>query len=119
MKANSIKIKTNVTLVFSVNQALLAAKAGATYVSHFIGRLDDAGYTGMQIACDIVNVFKIYNFRSQLIIASIRNPLHVIDAAKSGAHIATVPFNVLEQTFYHPLTGAGIEKFLKDWESLR
>lgn len=111
-------IKTNVTLVFSVNQALLAAKAGATYVSPFIGRLDDIGHEGMQIVRDMVEVFNIYNFKTEVIVASIRHPLHVIEAAKAGAHVATVPFKVIEKMFKHPLTDIGLERFLDDWEKI-
>ena len=113
------EIKTNVTLTFSVNQALLAAKAGASYVSPFIGRLDDIGHEGMQIVRDIVEVLNIYNFKTEVIVASIRHPLHVIDAAKTGAHVATVPFNVIEKMFKHPLTDIGLERFLKDWEKVK
>ena len=111
-------IKTNVTLVFSVNQALLAAKAGATYVSPFIGRLDDIGHEGMQIVRDMVEVFNTYNFKTEVIVASIRHPLHVIEAAKAGAHVATVPFKVIEKMFKHPLTDIGLERFLDDWEKI-
>ena len=115
---NTRNIKTNVTLIFSVNQALLAAKAGATYVSPFIGRLDDIGHDGMQIVRDMVNIFKLYNFKTEIIVASIRHPLHVIEAAKAGAHVATIPFNVIEKMFEHPLTDAGLERFLKDWKKV-
>lgn len=115
---NTRNVKTNVTLVFSVNQAILAAKAGATYVSPFIGRLDDIGHDGMQIIRDMVNVFKLYNFKTEIIVASIRHPLHVIEAAKAGAHAATIPFNVIEKMFDHPLTDAGLKKFLNDWEKV-
>lgn len=111
-------VKTNVTLVFSANQALLAAKAGATYVSPFIGRLDDAGHDGMQVVRDIVQIFKNYNFKTEVIVASIRHPLHVIEAAKIGVHIATVPFDVLQKMIKHPLTDAGIKRFLEDWEKV-
>ena len=111
-------IKTNVTLVFSVNQALLAAKAGATYVSPFIGRLDDIGHEGMQIVRDMVGVFNTYNFKTEVIVASIRHPLHVIEAAKAGAHVATVPFKVIEKMFRHPLTDIGLERFLDDWKKI-
>ena len=111
-------IKTNVTLVFSVNQALLAAKAGATYVSPFIGRIDDIGHEGMQIVRDMVEVFNTYNFKTEVIVASIRHPLHVIEAAKAGAHVATVPFKVIEKMFKHPLTDIGLERFLDDWEKI-
>ena len=112
------EIKTNVTLAFSVNQALLAAKAGATYVSPFIGRLDDIGHEGMQIVRDMVEIFNIYNFKTEVIVASIRHPLHVIEAAKAGAHVATIPFKVIEKMFKHPLTDIGLERFLEDWKKL-
>ena len=112
------KIKTNVTLCFSPSQALLAAKAGATYISPFIGRLDDVSHVGMDIVRDIKLIYKNYNFRTQIIVASVRNPLHVLDAAKIGADIATVPYKVLMQLVKHPLTDIGIEKFLKDWEKV-
>lgn len=112
-------IKTNVTLAFSVNQALLAAKAGATYVSPFIGRLDDIGHEGMQIVRDTVEIYKLYNFKTEVIVASIRHPLHVIEAAKAGAHVATVPLNVIEKMFKHPLTDIGLERFLNDWERVK
>lgn len=107
-------IKTNVTLVFSANQALLAAKAGATYVSPFVGRLDDIGQNGMELIADIVEIYKNYGFKTEVIVASVRHPIHVHESALIGADIATVPFKVLEQMFRHPLTDAGIEKFLKD-----
>jgi transaldolase len=113
---NEKGIKTNVTLVFSVNQAILAAKAGATYVSPFIGRLDDIGHDGMQIIRDMVQIYKLYNFKTEIIVASVRHPLHVIESAKIGAHVATIPYNVIEKMFKHPLTDNGLEKFLKDWE---
>ena len=113
------EIKTNVTLAFSVNQALLAAKAGATYVSPFIGRLDDIGHEGMQIVRDAVQIFNIYDFKTEVIVASVRHPLHVIEAAKAGAHVATIPFNVIEKMFKHPLTDIGLERFLGDWEKVR
>jgi transaldolase len=108
-------IKTNVTLVFSANQALIAGKAGATYVSPFIGRLDDNGQVGMDLIRDIVQIYKNYSFETQVIVASIRNPIHVIDAAKAGAHIATIPAKVLESMWHHPLTDAGIKKFCEDF----
>jgi len=111
-------IKTNVTLVFSVNQALLAAKAGAIYVSPFIGRLDDIGHDGMQIVREMVDVFNTYSFKTEVIVASIRHPLHVIEAAKAGAHVATVPFKVIEKMFRHPLTDIGLGRFLDDWEKI-
>jgi len=115
---NAKNIKTNVTLVFSVNQAILAAKAGATYVSPFIGRLDDIGHDGMQIVRDMVTIFKEYNFKTEIIVASVRHPIHVIEAAKAGAHVATIPFTVIEKMFTHPLTDAGLEKFLSDWKKV-
>ena len=111
-------IKTNVTLVFSPNQALLAAKAGATFVSPFIGRLDDAGHEGMQIVHDIVQIYLNYAFDTEVIVASVRHPIHVVDAAKAGAHICTVPWKVLQLMVKHPLTDIGIEKFLADWEKV-
>ena len=115
---NEKGIKTNVTLVFSVNQAILAAKAGATYVSPFIGRLDDIGHNGMQIIQDMAQIYKSYNFKTEIIVASIRHPLHVIEAAKTGAHVATIPFGVIDKMFKHPLTDIGLENFLKDWNKL-
>jgi len=111
-------IKTNVTLCFSPTQALLAAKAGATYVSPFIGRLDDISHVGINIIHDIKLIYKNYNFQTQIIVASIRNPLHVLDAAKIGADIATIPYKVLLQLVKHPLTDIGIDRFLKDWEKV-
>lgn len=111
-------IKTNVTLVFSPNQALLAAKAGATFVSPFIGRLDDAGHEGMLIVHDIVQIYLNYAFDTEVIVASVRHPIHVVDAAKAGAHICTVPWKVLQLMVKHPLTDIGIEKFLADWEKV-
>jgi len=110
-------IKVNCTLNFSANQALLAARAGATYVSPFLGRLDDAGNEGMQVVRDIVQIFGNYDeISTQVIAASIRNPIHVIEAAKAGAHVATIPFSVVEQMVKHPLTDVGIKKFLDDWQ---
>ena len=111
-------IKTNVTLIFSANQALLAARAGATYVSPFLGRVDDIGSVGMTLIEEIVDIFDIHGIETEIIAASIRNPLHVIDAARAGCHIATIPYNVLIQMAKHPLTDIGIERFLKDWESV-
>lgn len=110
-------IKTNVTLIFSANQALLAARAGATYVSPFLGRLDDIGQDGMMLIGTIADIFKIHDIKSEIIAASIRSPQHITDAALHGAHIATTPFNVLKQLFNHPLTDKGIEAFLADWET--
>ena len=109
-------IKVNFTLCFSLNQALLAALAGATYVSPFVGRLDDVGHDGMQLVKDMVEVFQHYQFPTQVIAASIRHPQHCVAAAKAGAHIATVPFSVLMQMIRHPLTDAGISRFLADWQ---
>lgn len=109
-------IKTNVTLVFSPNQALLAAKAGATYVSPFVGRLDDISHNGMDLVEQILTIYGNYDFASQVIVASIRNPLHVVEAAMMGAHVATIPFSVIESLSKHPLTDIGIQKFLADWE---
>ncbi|MBI5467935.1 MAG: fructose-6-phosphate aldolase [Deltaproteobacteria bacterium] len=111
-------IKTNVTLVFSALQALLAAKAGATYVSPFVGRLDDISHTGMDLISQILDIYDNYGFASEVIVASIRHPIHVLDSAAMGAHVATIPFKVLEQLSKHPLTDAGIKKFLEDWEKV-
>lgn len=110
-------IKTNVTLIFSSTQALLAARAGASYVSPFVGRLDDIGINGLNIISDIAEIFKIYDIKSEIITASVRTPIHVIEAAKAGAHIATVPYQVIMQMTKHPLTDAGIEKFNQDWKN--
>lgn len=112
-------IKTNVTLVFSANQALLAAKAGATYVSPFIGRLDDRGHVGMDVVREILEIYKNYSFKTEVIVASIRHPIHVIEAAKAGAHVATIPPDVLEKMFKHPLTDEGIQRFLEDWKKVQ
>lgn len=111
-------IKTNVTLIFSANQALMAARAGATYVSPFLGRIDDIGAVGMDLVRDIAMIFDIHGIETEIIAASIRNPIHVLDAAKAGAHIATIPYGVIKQMLKHPLTDIGIERFLKDWESV-
>ena len=108
-------IKTNVTLVFSANQALLAAEAGATYVSPFLGRLDDISQPGIDLIRTIAEIFDIYGYETQIIAASVRNTIHVTDCALAGAHIATVPYKVIEQMTKHPLTDAGIEKFKKDY----
>ena len=108
-------IRTNATLVFSANQALLAALAGASYVSPFVGRLDDAGNDGMQVVADIVEIFAAYGFETQVIAASIRHPMHIVQAALLGADIATVPYAVLMKAIKHPLTDVGIERFLADW----
>lgn len=111
-------IKTNVTLIFSPAQALLAAKAGATYVSPFVGRLDDISHNGMELVAQIVEIYDNYGFDAEVIVASIRNPLHFLEAARLGADVATVPFSVIGQLSKHPLTDIGIEKFLKDWENV-
>jgi transaldolase len=112
-------IGVNVTLIFSAPQALLAAKAGARYVSPFVGRLDDIGHTGMDVVAQILAMLKHYPFATEVLVASIRNPLHVIAAAQMGAHIATVPYNVLEQLLKHPLTDSGLQRFLADWQTLQ
>jgi len=111
-------IKTNVTLIFSPLQALLAAKAGANYVSPFVGRLDDISHEGMDLVEQIVDIYSNYLFETEIIVASVRNPLHVLAAAKMGADIATIPFKVIEQLAQHPLTTAGLDKFLKDWQKV-
>jgi len=117
-RLSGIGIKTNVTLVFSPSQALLAAKAGATYVSPFVGRLDDISHVGMEIVSDMMVIYENYMFETEVIVASIRNPLHVVEAARIGAHIATIPYSVIIQLIKHPLTDIGIQKFLKDWEKV-
>jgi len=109
-------IKTNVTLIFSAAQALLAARAGATYVSPFVGRLDDIGRVGMNLIQEISDMFNVHGIETEIIAASIRNPIHVTDAALAGCDIATIPYKVIEQMLNHPLTTSGIEKFLKDWD---
>lgn len=109
-------IKTNVTLIFSSQQALLAAKAGATYVSPFVGRLDDIGAIGVELISEIANIFGVHNMQTEIISASIRNPIHVSECAMAGSDIATIPFKVLEQMVKHPLTDIGIAKFLSDYE---
>ncbi len=117
-KLSSMGVKTNVTLIFSANQALLAAKAGASYVSPFVGRLDDISHHGMDIVEQILDIYTNYLFETEVIVASVRNPLHVLDAARMGAHIATIPYAVITQLIRHPLTDIGLEKFLKDWEKV-
>lgn len=112
-------IKTNVTLIFSPAQALLAAKAGASFVSPFVGRLDDVGTDGISMVAEVSEIFKIHNIKTEIITASVRNSGHVIAAAKAGSDIATVPYNVFEQMLKHPLTDAGIEKFLNDWAKVK
>lgn len=111
-------IRTNVTLVFNSNQALIAAKLGATYVSPFVGRFDDISEVGMDLVSDLVQIFDNYSFQTQILVASCRNPLHIREAALLGAHVATIPFRVLEQLMKHPLTDIGLERFLKDWEKV-
>ncbi|MBU5215060.1 fructose-6-phosphate aldolase [Heyndrickxia oleronia] len=110
-------IKTNVTLIFSANQALMAARAGASYVSPFLGRLDDIGHNGIELVSTIAEIFETHQINTEIIAASIRHPQHITDAALAGAHIATVPFKVIMQLFKHPLTDKGIEQFLQDWDS--
>ena len=109
-------IKTNVTLIFSATQALLAARAGATYVSPFVGRLDDIGQNGLELIEEISDIFSVSDIQTQIIVASVRNPIHVTQAARLGADIATAPFKVINQMMKHPLTDKGIEGFMKDWE---
>lgn len=111
-------IKTNVTLCFSPSQALLAAKAGADYISPFIGRLDDISQEGMELVRDIKMIYGNYGFKTQIIVASVRNPVHVTEAAKTGADIATIPYSVIEQLIRHPLTDIGVQKFLGDWKKI-
>jgi len=112
-------IRVNVTLIFSPAQALLAAKAGASYVSPFIGRLDDVGQVGMDLIDQIATIFSNYSFDTEILVASIRNPIHVVEAAEIGADVATMPFSVLQQLFKHPLTDIGLAKFLSDWEKTK
>jgi len=112
-------IRTNVTLVFSANQALLAARAGATYISPFVGRLDDEGQDGMALISEIVEIFSNYDFETQILVASVRHPMHVTTAARLGADVATMPFKVMKQLYHHPLTDVGIEKFLADWAKVK
>ncbi|WP_027415238.1 fructose-6-phosphate aldolase [Aneurinibacillus terranovensis] len=111
------KIKTNVTLVFSATQALLAARAGATYVSPFLGRLDDIAQNGLALIADISEIFAMHDIETEIISASVRHPLHVVECAKQGAHIATIPYKIFQQMVKHPLTDSGIERFLADWEN--
>jgi len=108
-------IKTNVTLCFSANQGLVAAKAGATYISPFVGRLDDAGMDGMQVVADLVDIYERYAFPTQVLAASIRHPMHVVEAARLGADVSTMPYKIFQQLFKHPLTDVGIELFNRDW----
>lgn len=109
-------IKTNVTLCFSASQALLAAKAGATYISPFVGRLDDISHDGMELISQIVQIYKNYNYKTEVLVASIRHPLHLVEAALMGADVCTMPFSVIDKLFNHPLTDLGLEKFLSDWK---
>ena len=109
-------IKTNVTLCFSANQALVAAKAGATYISPFVGRLDDIGNPGMDVVSDILEVYQNYGFETQVLAASLRHPAHVLEAARLGAHVATMPIKVVQQLFKHPMTDLGLARFMADWE---
>jgi transaldolase len=111
-------IKTNVTLCFSPTQALLAAKAGGTYISPFVGRLDDISTNGMELIQQIVEIYRNYNFETQVLVASIRNPLHLVEAALIGADVCTIPFDVINKLFNHPLTENGLDKFLSDWKKL-
>lgn len=111
-------IKTNVTLCFSASQAILAAKAGATYISPFVGRLDDISHSGMQLIEQIVTIYDNYGFETEILVASIRHPLHLVEAAEMGADVATIPFGVIKKLFNHPLTDSGLEKFLSDWKTL-
>ena len=112
-------IRVNAILCFSPAQGLLVAKTGATYVSPFLGRPDDIAHGGMDLVGDLVTIYRNYGFRTQVLAASLRHPLHVVDAARTGAHAATMPFNVFEQLFNHPLTERGQEQFLKDWEKVK
>lgn len=109
-------IRTNVTLCFSPNQALMAAKAGAYFISPFIGRLDDISHNGMELIKQVVTIYKNYNYDTEVLVASVRHPLHVVDAAMIGAHICTMPFKVIDQLIKHPLTDIGLERFLADWK---
>jgi transaldolase len=118
-KLNDEGIDTNVTLVFSASQALLAAKAGASYVSPFIGRLDDISNDGMNLIRDIHQIFKNYNYNTKILVASIRHPIHVIESAKSGADVVTLPPDILGKMFLHPLTDKGLKTFISDWENLK
>ena len=115
---SELGIKTNVTLIFSSTQALLAARAGATFVSPFLGRLDDIGQDGMILIEEIVDIFNVHEIKTEIISASVRHPIHVVEAARLGSHIATVPYKVIVQMAKHPLTNEGIDKFLKDWETV-
>jgi len=111
-------IRTNTTLCFSAMQAMLVAKAGGSFVSPFVGRVDDIGYYGMDLISDIKTVYNNYGFKTEIIVASIRNPIHVLESAKIGADVATIPFSIIKQLFKNPLTDIGVERFLKDWEKI-
>lgn len=115
----SEEINVNVTLCFSPNQALLAAKAGATYISPFVGRLDDISTSGMELISRIVQIYRNYNYKTEILVASVRHPLHVVEAALMGADVCTMPFDVINKMFNHPLTDIGLEKFLGDWKKLK
>ncbi len=114
---SSENIKTNVTLCFSPTQALLAAKAGASYISPFVGRLDDISHDGMELISQIIQIYKNYNYKTEVLVASIRHPVHVVEAALMGADVCTIPFSVINRLFNHPLTDIGLEKFLSDWKN--
>ena len=116
---HAMGIKTNVTLIFTSTQALLAAKAGASYVSPFLGRLDDISTDGLNLIEEIMDIFGNYDYDTEVIAASIRHPMHVVECARLGCDIATIPYKVFKQMLHHPLTDSGIEKFLKDWESVK
>jgi transaldolase len=118
-RLRELGIRTNCTLVFSSNQALIAAKAGATYVSPFIGRLDDAGHIGMDVIREILAIYENYGYDTEVIVASVRHPLHVVESAVAGAHVATIPYAVFEKMFKHPFTDQGLKAFLADWEKVK
>jgi transaldolase len=117
-RLSGMGIRTNVTLVFSPSQSLIAAKAGASFVSPFVGRLDDISHVGMDLVSDIIGIYENYLYETEVIVASVRNPLHVVEAARIGAHISTIPYSVILQLMKHPLTDIGLAKFLKDWEKV-
>ena len=118
-KLTSEGIKVNVTLCFSPNQALLAAKAGATFISPFVGRLDDISTSGMQLIEEIVHMYENHGYSTQVLVASVRHPMHVVEACQIGAHVCTMPFKVIDQLVHHPLTDIGLQKFLADWEKMK
>ncbi len=118
-KLSDMGVRTNLTLVFSANQALLCARAGAAFVSPFVGRLEDISEDGIQLVQDIAEIFDIHDIETEIISASIRTPMHVTDSARAGAHIATIPYKIFTQMLKHPLTDAGIDRFLKDWEAAK